>query len=173
MRNQHRESLHQIPGGGQFPRPVRHGRKCLGVGKRLVWRAVLRDFSKRRPHRPDFGSIRVARGSFDNTAGPLERLPKLWKDTFSAENLGFRCVISRSEPENCDGVDNDIDGLTDEDFGILEWDGTIAGVGQSCGTGACAGGRVVCNEDGGGSTCDTKYLMAAEVTNGIDDDCNG
>jgi len=74
------------------------------------------------PTGPTSGRSRVARGgSFDNTAGPLRASARSYgKDTFSAENLGFRCVISRSEPENCDGVDNDIDGLTDEDFGILE-----------------------------------------------------
>jgi len=75
---------------------------------------------------------------------------------------------------SCDGVDNDCDSRSDEDFGLTLADGnTVRGVGTSCGTGVCAGGSLVCNAQGSGVTCPSEARASAEVCNGDDDDCDG
>ncbi len=73
----------------------------------------------------------------------------------------------------CDTYDNDCDGQTDEDFEYLDWDGKKKKKGQACGTGLCAGGKVVCKADLSGVTCSTATLAEAEACNGVDDDCDG
>ncbi len=76
------------------------------------------------------------------------------------------------KPEVCNGTDDDCDGKADEGFA---WDGGAAGkieVGDACGTGACAGGKVVC--DGATkSTCDSLGKVTNETCDGLDNDCNG
>jgi len=63
--------------------------------------------------------------------------------------------------ETCDSVDNDCDGLTDEDQGST-----------SCGLGACA--HAVANCQGGISKyCDPQEGAGPESCNGQDDDCDG
>jgi hypothetical protein len=75
---------------------------------------------------------------------------------------------------SCDGLDNDCDGLTDEDFTLLQATGdTVAGTGLLCGTGACAGGVTVCNAAGDGTVCATSGFATQELCNGEDDDCDG
>ena len=75
---------------------------------------------------------------------------------------------------SCDGRDNDCDGLTDEDFTYVDWDGTVRHVGEPCGIGACANGVVVCNLAGNGLDCSTASKAKTEVClNSIDDDCDG
>ena len=70
--------------------------------------------------------------------------------------------------EFCDGVDNDMNGLTDE------W---WPGLGQQCvqGGGACATvGVWACNMQRTGVYCrGEKGQPSAEVCNGVDDDCDG
>ncbi|HKQ61636.1 MAG TPA: MopE-related protein [Candidatus Polarisedimenticolaceae bacterium] len=71
-------------------------------------------------------------------------------------------------PEVCDGVDNDGDGETDEDFDL---DAPC-----DSGVGACrADGVTVCAADGLGTQCNaTPGAPVEEVCdNGIDDDCDG
>jgi len=64
--------------------------------------------------------------------------------------------------EQCNGIDDDCDGLTDERFPEL---------GQPCGVGGCAG--VLCCVASGDATTCCGSSPACEICNGIDDDCDG
>ena len=72
--------------------------------------------------------------------------------------------------EICDGVDNDCDQNTDEDF-------AAQGLGDDCsaGVGECrAGGQVVCTADHSGVECDAvPGQPARELCDGLDNDCDG
>jgi formylglycine-generating enzyme required for sulfatase activity len=75
---------------------------------------------------------------------------------------------------SCDALDNDCNGVTDEDFSVLTADGkTLTGIGKACGTGACAGGSTVCLDDDSGIRCSSEVAIAGEVCNAADDDCDG
>jgi hypothetical protein len=72
-------------------------------------------------------------------------------------------------PETCNGVDDDCDGLSDEDFQFLG-----LAVGSACGEGSCAGGLVECAPNGVNAQCSTSVVAGIpELCNGIDDDCDG
>ncbi|MBM4396909.1 MAG: thrombospondin type 3 repeat-containing protein, partial [Deltaproteobacteria bacterium] len=74
----------------------------------------------------------------------------------------------------CDGQDNDCDGTADEDFAVTLLDGTtVNGAGNTCGAGACSGGRTVCSADGKGIVCDSEPGAKPEVCDGTDNDCDG
>lgn len=71
--------------------------------------------------------------------------------------------------ELCDGKDNDCDGYTDEDFGLL-------GANCQIGIGECAVSDSinVCTQDGKGTTCSKPAkLPTAELCDGKDNDCDG
>jgi len=68
--------------------------------------------------------------------------------------------------ETCDGVDEDCDGSTDEDFAVGgDCDGDDADL--------CQEGHVACTGDGVSVACVETGQAHAEVCNGVDDDCDG
>lgn len=76
------------------------------------------------------------------------------------------------EPDDCNGVDDDDDGMIDEDpsdpeLGTACFDGPA----DLRGIGACVEGTVVC--EGGALICSGAGLPSEEICNGIDDDCDG
>ncbi len=72
----------------------------------------------------------------------------------------------------CNSVDDDCDGLTDEDATYLDL-GVSRSFGDPCGTGACAGGTVDCAADGSALFCTTDPINSSnEVCDGVDNDCD-
>ena len=80
------------------------------------------------------------------------------KHTCSAASGWSACSATQPSPEICNGLDDDCNGLTDENLG-----------GAPCGLGACKG-HMRCV--GGVSSCDGAGAVT-ETCNGLDDDCDG
>ena len=75
---------------------------------------------------------------------------------------------------SCDGLDNDCDEAVDEDFVLVQADGSeVSGPGAACGLGACAGGEAVCSEAGDALECPSEDQASDERCDGSDDDCDG
>jgi hypothetical protein len=73
----------------------------------------------------------------------------------------------------CDGVDEDCDGATDEDFVFADPVLGSRHILEDCGSGACKGGMVVCSTDKQKATCSSLKNAGSEVCNRMDDNCDG
>jgi len=78
-----------------------------------------------------------------------------------------------SSPEECNLLDDDCDGDTDEgeDAGPLQRE-CYSGEPQTRGVGVCRAGVQTCGNGGWSVPCDGEVLPSDEVCNGADDDCN-
>jgi len=76
-------------------------------------------------------------------------------DGGGVKDSGIACV-----KETCNGADDDCDGETDEDLGVL-----------TCGAGGCKAVVAACF--GGKANACVPGLPGAELCNGVDDDCDG
>jgi len=83
-------------------------------------------------------------------------------------------VPGNAKEEACNGLDDDCDGVADEDEqGEALAEGCYGGPPGSAGLGRCQQGRRACSPElGGWGPCEGEVLPGAEICNGVDDDCN-
>ena len=93
----------------------------------------------------------------------------------NATSDGIACSsLGIASDEVCNYIDDDCDGLTDEDFAATGRDGTVyTGSGVACGVGVCAGGMTVCKPDHSGIYCNGAAAETNEICDLLDNDCDG
>lgn len=76
--------------------------------------------------------------------------------------------VDEETKDNCDGLDNDCDGKTDEECACSP------GESKNCGTniGECSHGKQECRTDGTWGECMDEIKPAAETCDGLDNDCD-
>ncbi|MCB9540070.1 MAG: thrombospondin type 3 repeat-containing protein [Myxococcales bacterium] len=97
--------------------------------------------------------------------GECERPGTIQCETHGASTY-CDALVAPPSAEVCDGLDNDCDGVTDEDFPTL---------GQACsvGVGVCTAPGVVACDTQGAATCQgTPGDPGIEICNSVDDDCD-
>jgi len=119
---------------------------------------------------PELGQDCEGLGSCAGSFGVYECNPSDPTTTICSVHPGGSRFFANPQEYSCEGLDEDCDGLTDEDFGV----------GISCeGLGECGRGVFechpdfldypICSTDIGGSN----YLGTSEICDGLDNDCNG
>ncbi|MBU0554137.1 DUF1565 domain-containing protein, partial [Myxococcota bacterium] len=116
--------------------------------------------------------------------------PEYWDlDGDATNGCEYACVITLEGQESCDGIDNDCDGVVDEDFDLLADVDHCGACGarcvaphasSRCDAGICAMGECEAGfydlnedeEDGCEYEC-TPHEFGVELCNGVDDDCDG
>ncbi len=100
----------------------------------------------------------------------------IWLECDTAAYAAHSSHYQRNVETSCDGRDNDCNGTlnggVDEDFTFTDWNGSSRRVSESCGTGACTGGSVVC-ATATTTRCSTASQSSGERCDRIDNDCDG
>lgn len=83
------------------------------------------------------------------------------------------CISANPAKETCNAKDDDCNGKIDDVPGwTLPGTPTEIALGETCGVGVCAGGKVVCGP-GGGTVCSGSVKAGAELCDSMDNDCDG
>ena len=94
-----------------------------------------------------------------------------------AECIGaafVNCTAQQPVPEDCNELDDDCDGATDEgEDGLALTAVCYNGDGGTSGIGECHGGTKTCGAGGAWSACVDEQIPAPEVCDGADNDCDG
>jgi hypothetical protein len=75
--------------------------------------------------------------------------------------------------EKCNGVDDDCDAQMDEGYTAKDYDGSTKKLGEACGVGVCANGKVECLNNGSAAVCSSSALADTETCDEKDNDCDG